>query len=174
MNSSAYLATTWFDSRLILGRSAIHGHGLFASAPIRADEALMIWGGTAYSAADLRAGKVPRGASYSFIDEDLLLVAPADGLDYYVNHSCDPNLWMGDEVTVLARRDIAAGVELCGDYAVWESEPAYILTPCGCGTAQCRTTISGNDWRRLELQVRYRDHFLPFLNRRIAKLHAQG
>lgn len=69
---------------------------------------------------------------------------------------------------MVARRDIQPGEELRGDYAVWESEPEYVLVPCACGTALCRGTITGNDWQRPELQERYQGHFLPFLNRRIA------
>ncbi len=50
----------------------------------------MIWGGSVWTRAQLDAGEVPR-CSFSFVDEDVLLAAPADGLDYFVNHSCDPS-----------------------------------------------------------------------------------
>lgn len=40
-------------------------------------------------------------------------------MDYFVNHSCDPVVWMRDDVTVVARRAIASGEEITGDYAVW-------------------------------------------------------
>lgn len=169
------LPSTWFDPRLVLGSSPTHGKGLFASDQIEANEIVMIWGGDLYTEADLRAGKVKKGAwSYSMIEEGLYLFAPEDGLDYYVNHSCDPNVWMADQVTVVARRDIARGEEVRGDYAVWESEPEYVLEPCRCRTPLCRTTITGNDWMRPELQERYRGHFLPYLNRRIAQARNNG
>lgn len=167
---STFLPETWIDSRIALGVSMIHGQGLFATELIRGGETVMIWGGTAYTEADLQEGRVPRNISYSFIDEGLLLTGPADGLDYYVNHSCEPNIWMADQVTVVARRDIQPGEELRGDYAVWESEPEFTLKPCACGSDLCRRTITGNDWQRRELQERYQDHFLPFLNRRIAQM----
>lgn len=67
----------------------------------------MIWGGSIWTRAQLDTGEVPR-CSLSFVDEDVLLAAPADGLDYFVNHSCDPSAWMADEVTVVARRAIPA------------------------------------------------------------------
>lgn len=165
MTRSAYLPATWFDPRLTLRASPIHGKGLFATDLIRAGETVMIWGGDLYTEEDLRNGRVKSGNwSYSIIDEGLYLFAPEDGLDYFVNHSCDPNLWMGDEVTVIARRDIQPDQEIRGDYAVWESEPEYVLQPCRCGSSLCRTTITGNDWMRPELQARYRGHFLPFIN----------
>jgi hypothetical protein len=132
---------------------------------------VLIWGGDLYTEADLHAKKVPPGKwSYSMIDEGLFLFAPEDGWDYFVNHSCDPNIWMADEVTVVARRLIDPDEEICGDYAVWESTPTYIVEPCQCGSALCRTRFSGDDWKRPELQTRYKDHFLPYLNRRIARV----
>lgn len=170
MTQPTFLPETWIDPRVELGISTTHGQGLFANALIRAAETVIVWGGTPYSEAELRAGKVPRGISYMCIDDGLLLAGPDDDMDYYINHSCDPNLWIADLVTVVARRDIQPGEELRGDYALWESEPEYMLAPCACGTALCRGLVTGNDWQRPELQARYRDHFLPFLNRRIAQM----
>ena len=72
-----------------------------------------------------------------------------------------------DEVTVVARRAIAAGEEITGDYAVWEAGDNYVLEPCNCGTNLCRGRITGGDWRRPELQKRYAGHFLPYIERRI-------
>jgi SET domain-containing protein len=43
----------------------------------------------------------------------------------YGNHSCDPNLWHADVVTITARRDIAAGEELTIDYA---THPGWQIT----------------------------------------------
>lgn len=162
-----YQPETTYDPRLRLDTSPTHGQGLYATAPIKAGEVIMVWGGDVYTLDDLQAGRVPRGISYSFIDDDILLAAPADGLDYFINHSCDSNLWMQDEVTVIARRDIQAGEEITLDYALVEAEPEYRLDGCACGSPLCRQTITGNDWQRPDLQQRYRGHFMPYLNRRI-------
>ena len=121
MADASYLSSTWFHPDLMVKPSSIHGQGLFATAPLKAGTIIMVWGGTLYTRQDLidiRAGKrkVPE-FSYSFIEEDLLLAAPPDGMDYYVNHSCDPSVWMADNVTVVARRDIEVGDEITGDYA---------------------------------------------------------
>jgi hypothetical protein len=124
MSRTAYLPATWFDAWLALGVSPIHGTGLFAIAPFRAGEIVMIWDGAVYTRADLEAGRVPKATSYSFVEEDLLIAAPGDAMDYFVNHSCDPCVWMADEVTVVARRAIGPGEEIAGDYAVWEATPS--------------------------------------------------
>lgn len=170
MTRQTYLPATWFDPRTTQRPSPIHGEGQFATELIREGEVVLIWGGAVYERADFFSRKDLGPLSLSFIDEDLVMAAPPDGRDYYINHSCDPNLWMADNVTIIARRDIQAGEEITGDYAVWEGEPEYRLGPCGCGSPLCRATITGNDWMLPELQERYAGHFLPFLNCRIAKM----
>src|SRR5829696_2388454 len=120
--SREYLSSTWFDPRLALAASPTHGQGIVASAAFAAGEPVMIWGGTLYSAADLAEGRVPGGVSYSIVADGQVLVGPADGMDYFLNHSCDPNVWMDDEVTMVARRPIAASEEILIDYALVESE----------------------------------------------------
>ena len=174
MTDTSYLSSTWFHPNLFVKPSSIHGQGLFATAPIQAGTTIMVWGGTLYTRQDLsdiRAGKrkVPE-FSYSFIEEDLLLAAPPDGMDYYVNHCCDPSVWMADNVTVAARRDIEVGDEITGDYAVWETDKDYVLPPCNCGSELCRGKVTGNDWMRPELQERYQGHFLPYISQRISRL----
>ena len=177
MNEQSVLPETWFDPRLVLRESPTHGHGLFAAEPIGAGETVMIWGGTLYTAQelqDIRAGKLQVAEfSYSFIEEGILLAAPPDGLDYFINHSCDPNVWMEGRVTVTARRDIQRDEEIRGDYAVWECEAGYLLEPCNCGTPLCRQRITGNDWMLPEVQARYKGHFLTFIEQRIAR-HARS
>ncbi len=164
-----YRSETWLDPRLALGDSAIHGTGLFAAEALAEGEVVMVWGGTTYTRQQLEAGEVPP-CSFSFIDEDLLLAGPADGLDYFVNHSCDPNAWMADEATVIVRYPIPAGSEVTGDYALWETDGSSVIERCRCGSAACRGRVSGNDWKRPDLQDRYRGHFLPYIERRFEAL----
>lgn len=52
---------------------------------------------------------------YDLIDKDL-------DPTWFINHSCDPNVWMLDEVTLAARRKVQQGDELTGDYAMWEAD----------------------------------------------------
>src|SRR5258705_189171 len=88
------------------------------------------------------------------------------------NHSCDSNLWMRDELMLEARRDIATGEEVTIDYALQTSVADWEMA-CNCGSALCRKVVRGDDWLRPELQDRYRGHFSPFLNERIAGMDAE-
>ena len=173
---------TWLDARLEVGLSRIHGRGLFARQPIPEGEVLLVWGGSLFTQAEVQQGlAIPY--STAVIDEGMYLGDPVGGEsdydqkhpDYHLNHSCDPNLWLLDAVTLAARRDIAAGEELFADYAFWEADPAWMLSPCRCGSPLCRGRVTGDDWQIPELQRRYEGHFSPYINRRIqSSLSSEG
>lgn len=73
-----------------------------------------VLGGTTLSDAEVQAA-IARGELYDGIalSEDCnLRIEPTDWPGIHGNHSCDPNLWMRDAVTIEARSDIFAGDEL--------------------------------------------------------------
>jgi hypothetical protein len=87
-----------------------------------------------------------------------------------MNHSCDGNVWMDDEVTLTARRDIKAKEELTADYALWLNRSDYTMKDgCRCGSPLCRHVITGLDWQKPGIRQRYRSHFSPFINALIIK-----
>jgi hypothetical protein len=154
-----------------VGPSAIDRLGLLATQSIGAGERVIGWGGrviTDRDVAALHAAFEASGVEYSCaaVDEGLNLLQQADDPLRYGNHSCDPNLWMLDATSQGARRDIVAGEELTLDYATVSVIPSWRME-CRCGATLCRRVIAGDDWRRAELQARYGDHFLPFINARI-------
>ncbi len=93
-----------------------------------------------------------------------------DDPSQFGNHSCDANLWMRDAVRIVARRNINQDEELTIDYALMIVVPWQM--DCGCGASACRATITGDDWQLPELQLRYKDHFSPFINERIRRREA--
>jgi len=100
------------------------------------------------------------------VGEDLHLVLPPSQPNRYGNHSCDPNLWWADAYTLIARRPIVPGEEVTSDYAASTGIADFAMA-CSCGSALCRGVITGEDWRRPELQARYGDHWIPALLGRI-------
>ena len=73
--------------------------------------------------------------------------------------------------SLVARRDIEAGEEVTVDYALFTTQSNWMLdNRCRCGSPYCRRVVTGDDWRREDVQERYRDHFSPFINRRIERL----
>ncbi len=138
----------WLDSRLTVRESAIHGMGSFATATIRSGERVTVWDSP-------ESAPVPEAER---------------GADERLNHSCDPNLWMSDDVTLCARRDIYPGDELVADYAMWERDDDWVADwICRCGSALCRLAITGRDWRLPELREWYAGHFSSYNQGRIAR-----
>ncbi len=173
MKREHYLPQTRLRSGLEVRQSRIHGKGFHASQAIRAGEVVIEFGGTLFSKADIDAGKA-NNRTLMQVDEVTWLGNRADeplGEDYFINHSCDPNLWLLDEVTLVARRQIGAGEEVTMDYAMHFADSAWTMrNSCQCGSTLCRHTITGRDWMMRGLQERYAGHFSPFLNERITRL----
>jgi len=140
---------------------------MFASRPIHEGEIVVIIGGTVMTEEEFQAymPTVSRFNAVQIGEETHLIDLPTSPGG--MNHCCDANLWMRDEVTVVARREIAAGEELTQDYALYTTNPEWTMKPCRCGTEVCRLVVTGNDWQREDVQQRYRDHFSPFINERI-------
>jgi len=158
------LVAPWLDPRIEVRDSPLHGRGMFARESFGSGEVAMIWGGTVFSEAEVRAGKAQAG-TLTLVEEGVYLGDPAgaEGADYHLNHSCDSNLWLRDAVTLVTRDVIEEDEELTLDYALWETDPAWVLSTCRCGSPACRGTVTGQDWRLPELQARYTDHFSPVI-----------
>lgn len=175
-SNQGYLNQTWVDPRQDFRPSPIQGIGSFARAPIQKGEVVEIIGGIIMNEEELRVFQsvTPRYNAIQ-IDEGLHLVEQLEVTQQRqggsLNHSCDSNLWMTDEVTLVARHDIAVGEELTVDYALFTVQAEWRLEqPCRCGRPVCRHTITGNDWQLVEVQQHYYPHFSPFINRRIERL----
>jgi uncharacterized protein len=169
----AYRRNSWVDERVGVGVSAISGRGCLSVANIPEGTTVIIWGGVVLSPDDVLSGRAKANTAVR-IGEDLFIASrPEDPLtiDGFMNHSCDPNVWLVDEVTLVTRRPLRAGDELTIDYAMWGELESWI---CCCGSPLCRGRLHADDWRRAELQERYRGHFSPFINARIERARQQG
>jgi hypothetical protein len=100
------------------------------------------------------------------VEDRHFLVPRPIGEGDYVNHSCNPNAGLSGQIGLVAMRDIKIGEEVCFDYAMCDTMP-YDEFDCGCGSANCRGHVSGNDWQKPELQKRYAGFFSPHVQRRI-------
>ncbi len=153
--------------------SGITGTGSFAVESIPAGEVLAAFGGWVADA-DRFAQLDPTTQHLSIqIDEGLYLVSPQATDGDRINHSCDPNGGMRGGGIVVAMRDIAIGEELSFDYAMSDGSD-YDEFECSCGTARCRSKVTGRDWMEPDLQRRYRGFFSPYLARRISSLVSLG
>lgn len=102
------------------------------------------------------------------IDDDAFLVvrSPAEMSDAdFINHSCDPSLGIKGKSQIVAMRDIRPREELTYDYAM--SDNYDYEWECGCRAKNCRGIITGNDWKRRELQEKYKGFFSEYLQNKI-------
>ena len=157
---------TWAHPALEVRESPVAGKGLFATQPIAQGEVVGQLSGRRVNTAELRELLKHPPVDTITIDEDEHLVLSNDPRPViaYGNHSCDPNVWWIDAVTLEARRDIAVGDEVTSDYGTCTGVD-YELQ-CTCGSPLCRGVITGEDWKQPELQSRYGDHWIPALLRK--------
>ena len=106
------------------------------------------------------------------IAEGLHLMALADDeyepVMLFINHSCRPNVGFRGNTVLVAMSDVAAGQELTTDYAFFDGTVWPEPMTCRCGTDACRGEITGDDWRRADLQQRHAGWFSTYLADRIA------
>lgn len=148
------------------------GETLIATGPIRKDEVICTWGGIIVTTAQLKQlPQLARDRAVQVEDDLHLTSGMVDELADRANHSCNPNAGLHGQITLVAMRDIEAGEEICFDYAMSDGHPDFHMT-CACGQPECRGAVTGDDWRRPDLQARYRGYFSPYLQRRIDALKA--
>ncbi len=170
LTSTKLARISWCSPKLERRATPPYGDGLFAVAPIATGELLTVWGGFVVSTEEL--SKLPERARDRAIQVEIdhhLTSGLADDAADCVNHSCNPNAGLQGQITLVAMRDIAPGEEVCFDYAMSDAHPSFYM-PCGCGQPQCRYEVTGDDWKRPDLQERYRGYFSPYIQRQIDAL----
>lgn len=92
-----------------------------------------------------------------------------DGPDF-VNHSCAPNCWWADDVTLVTRRAVAAGEEMTFDYGT--SDTALFWRDswrCLCGAPACRGYPTGRDCLDPAFRAEYAGHLPSWTEAFIAR-----
>ena len=159
---------SWLSPLAARRPAGAKGMGVFAVAPIPAETTVAAFGGRVVDKRELdRLDETIRVHALQ-IDEELYLAGelPFDDADY-VNHSCEPNCGIVGSVLLVTMRDVAAGEELCFDYAMTDSDD-YDEFECSCGTPTCRHVVSGADWKEPDLRERYRGWCSTYIERLIS------
>jgi uncharacterized protein len=163
------LNLSFISPKAIVKKSLIHGRGLFAVAPIAKGEVVCIKGGYIFDRQTLNG--MPdwyRAAEIQVADD--LFIGPLsederEGSMIFSNHSCEPNIGVQGQIIFVAMRDIEAGEELTHDWATTDDDDYEI--ECHCGSASCRKVLTGQDWRRVDLQEKYRGYMSWYLAKKI-------
>ncbi len=163
------MAFAWFSPKVEIYDSRIQGTGLVARQVISEGELLVVKGGHLFDRARRDELEKTLGPSEIQIDDDLFIGPehPDERASamMYLNHSCEPNVGVVGQISFHAMRDIAVGEELTFDYATGDDDDWTM--DCLCGAADCRGMITGQDWRKPELQRKYAGWFSAYLARKI-------
>jgi hypothetical protein len=161
------------DERLVIRDSPIEGRGLFFTDSVSAGTIVIRLGGRLVSSAELDAlvchAEADPAAPYVdtiTVYDDAHLVLPPNTAVHFGNHGCDPTLWLVGPFEIATRTDVAVGDEATIDYGTISGADGFRMS-CLCGAPACRGEVTSADWRRLELQRRYRGHWAPALRDRI-------
>ena len=132
--------TMWFDRRIVLRKSPIHGIGTFTLHDIEAGELLiMVTGGIVFTAEDWETGKLQVEAdmyNQETLADNVFQITPKV-FHYYINHSCDPSVIdisrHSTSTQYVALRNIRANEEITADYY-----DKTTLDVCACKSPHCR------------------------------------
>ena len=162
---------SYISPKATVRESPIQGRGLFAVEPIAQGEIVCVKGGHIFDRDVLdRVAKMLGPAEIQIADN--LFIGPLEesereGSMIFSNHSCEPNIGVQGQIVFVALRDIKLGEELTHDWATTDDDDYEM--ECNCGAQSCRRTISGQDWRRKELQEKYDGHMSWYLMEKIRR-----
>ena len=164
-------ALSYLSPKAEVRPSAIHGRGLFARESIAKGEIVCIKGGHVFDRWRLAELQPDLGPAEIQITEDLFIgpvrAEDSEGGMIFSNHSCEPNIGVQGQIVFVAMRDVGAGEELTHDWAMTDDD-TYEMA-CACGASTCRGVVTGQDWRKPELQRKYGDYMSWYLLRKMRR-----
>ncbi|HET9532512.1 MAG TPA: SET domain-containing protein-lysine N-methyltransferase [Blastocatellia bacterium] len=162
---------SYISPKAVVKQSPIQGRGLFAAEPIMKGEIVAIKGGYIFDRQKLHEIEKSLGPAEIQIAEGYYIgplhEREREGAMIFSNHSCEPNIGVKGQIIFVAMRDIETGEELTHDWAM--TDDGEYEMDCSCGTRGCRRRITGQDWRREELQEKYRGYISWYLEEKIRR-----
>lgn len=156
---------SYISPKAAVRESRIQGRGLFAVQAIEEGETVCVKGGHIFDRERLKEVAARLGPAEIQVADDLFIgplhEAEREGSMIFSNHSCEPNLGVRGQIIFVAMRRIEAGEELTHDWAMTDDDDYEM--DCRCGAGSCRRVITGEDWRRPELQEKYSGYISWYL-----------
>ena len=149
------------------------GSGSSAISKISKGEIVASFGGNVINQSELTNYSADRVSRSLQLNRDTYLlsgVVPEAG--DMINHSCEPNCGIAGTSSVKALREIEVGEELTFDYAMSDSSK-YDEFNCACGKDKCREKITGLDWQKKDLQIKYTNYFSAYIESLIKLSHSK-
>lgn len=149
-------------------KSKIDKYGRFARTAINKGEIIVIRSGHIITSQELESNEnIINGSEHQILDDYYLAPLTKEEFDNimcFINHSCVPNVGIQGDIVLIATKNIKTNEELCLDYAMIFNNKKF---KCHCLSKNCRKVITGKDWMRKDLQVKYKDYFSSYLLQKI-------
>jgi SET domain-containing protein len=165
---------SWFNPKLISKKLSNIGEGVFTAKDIKKGELLTIFGGYVIPLSEEK--ELPddyRDSGIQISDEFVLSSLNSKELTDLYNHSCNPNSGIKGQIFLVAMRNIKKSEQITFDYAMCLFDNKKVgfsyNVKCLCGSKNCRGDITGNDWKKKELQKKYNGYFQYYLQEKINK-----
>lgn len=124
------------------------GRGVFARRRFLGGEAILGFGGIVIDADKCKAKGEREGYPLQVL-RDAWIDATEPGA--FVNHSCEPNAYVGEGNLLIALRNIRVGEQIMYDYSATMYNDAWTMI-CRCGSPKCRKVIG--EFRSLPKELR--------------------
>lgn len=154
--------------KIVVGKSAIHGKGIFVDENVRKGEHIQyIRGPIVY--------KVPHNSQESNIIANWVgvgknrWIVPEQPF-IFLNHSCEPNVAVVGKRLLVALEDIKKGTEISMDYSLTDADPHWQLE-CQCGAKQCRRIIGPIQLLPEPVYKRYMPNIPIYFQRQYTRIH---
>ncbi|MEK9178010.1 MAG: SET domain-containing protein-lysine N-methyltransferase [Patescibacteria group bacterium] len=144
-------------TKIIVGKSGIHGKGIFANQNIKRKETIFIIRGKMirWIVKDQKTSLY--GPAWIGMNKNLW-IDPSEPANL-LNHSCDPNSGIKGKLKVVALKNIKKGEEITIDYSITEMDELWHMK-CKCGNKNCRKIIRSIQTLPLKIYKKYTP-FIP-------------
>lgn len=145
-------------NNVYIGKSSLHGKGLFASRDIKKGQTIFIVKGRVIERL-ITDNKKALKANWNWFGfgKNKWIETRSDYSNYF-NHSCNPNTVVSGRVRIVALYDIKMNDEITFDYSTNEADIFWSIK-CHCGNKNCRKTIKSIQFLPEDTYNKY----LPFI-----------
>ncbi len=158
---------SYVSPKIKTGASKINKKGLFAISPIKKGEIICITTGRIIKDSDINRTAYKKFGYHCIQIEKGFHICPSkpksSALEaaFFMNHSCNPNAGIRGQLTFVALRDIRLDEEVTYDYATTDNY--YHKMKCTCDAENCRKIITGKEWKRKDIQRKYKNYFSSYI-----------
>lgn len=138
----------WINPNTDVKENHVHGLCRYTNADIEKDDVIFVAGGIAINNQETTWYKG------LLVDKHFVLDLPTgSNFEAYVNHSCNPNVYIDGQIVFRALRKINKGEFLYVDYGTFMLTKKNPIDPCNCGSPKCRGKVTGEDYKFLNLPL---------------------